>query len=560
MGAAARALSAAVAAAAIALPAVAAADECWVEHKHGPYPICFDPGNRLRLDATTDGLGGAIQLRHVVPGDDPDVTWRLEHDLLDVRATRDLVRGIAYAGRYVRHSSDGHVVLPFGRPRKLFLPFDLGAEAQVGRLVATSSGDTLLIGAVRTAALLELSRADHFRHRIAIGPAARWDVVVDRESRSAREHTVAPFSLAALDLRFESRNGLTIAGLRAEAGGEWSNRVRMAATTRRRGRDRARVACGSGPSALDLRERRLRTHRRISVGTGRASHRAGGANTTRSSAVSTRNFNSPAVPDPGRARVGHTAGAPKPDPKDDQEMFMTRLSRAVALTAVTLALPLGAMACNKEEKSAGAPEAKTGDTPAAELTAPSAGTDPSAAAAKPTTPPPGQAATPPGQPPGMPAMPAQPVKKPDSVKPSHVAVADKIVAAANKFGDDLAATKGDCKKATGVLKTGGGPLKAVMAETDKLQQELKGDQAAMQWFQQTYGPKMMSGLQKVGAVLQQCSSDKEFAATFESLGLGGRPRRPPPQQPTPGESHGALPPAAMAAPPAQPKKEADPKK
>jgi hypothetical protein len=46
--------------------------------------------------------------------------------------------------------------------------------------------------------------------------------VLDRESRSAREHKVAPFSLAAIDLRFESENGLTLAGLRAEAGGEWS--------------------------------------------------------------------------------------------------------------------------------------------------------------------------------------------------------------------------------------------------------------------------------------------------------------------------------------------------
>ncbi len=234
---------------------------------------------------------------------------------------------------------------------------------------------------------------------------------------------------------------------------------------------------------------------------------------------------------------------------------MKRLSRAVALTAVTLALPLGAMSCNKEqEKTAGTPEVKPGDSPAAEPTQPGAGTAPGAA--KPTTPPPGQpgAATP-GQPPGMPAMPAQPAKKPDSVQDKHVAVADKIVAAADKFGDDLAATKGDCKKATVVLKSGGRPLKELMTETDKLQVDLKGDQAAMMWFQQTYGPKMMMALQKVGATLQQCSSDKEFAAAFESLGLG-QPRRPPPTGA--GQSHGGLPP--MAAPPGQPKKEAEPKK
>ncbi len=233
---------------------------------------------------------------------------------------------------------------------------------------------------------------------------------------------------------------------------------------------------------------------------------------------------------------------------------MTRLSRAVALTAVTLALPLGAMACKKEEKAAEAPAAKTGESPAAEPTQPSAG-DPGAAAAKPTTPPPGAAQ--PGQPPGMPAMPATPAQKPDSVKDKHVEVADKIVATANKFGEDLQATKGDCKKATGVLKTGGPALKSLMGETDKLQQELKGDQAAMMWFQQTYGPKMMTALQKVGAVLQQCSSDKEFAAAFESLGLG-RPRQPPPPV-SPNAAHGGLPTDNMTAPPAKAKKDAEKK-
>ena len=232
---------------------------------------------------------------------------------------------------------------------------------------------------------------------------------------------------------------------------------------------------------------------------------------------------------------------------------MTRLSRAVALTAVTLALPLGAMACNKEEKAAEAPAAKTGDSPAAEPTQPSAG-DPGATAAKPTTPPSGAAQ--PGQPPGMPpATPATPAKKPDSVKDKHVEVADKIVATADKFGEDLQAAKGDCKKATGVLKTGGPALKNLMGETDKLQQDLKGDQAAMMWFQQTYGPKMMTALQKVGAVLQQCSSDKEFAAAFESLGLG-RPRQPPPPPVSPNAAHGGLPTDRMTAPPPQPKKDA----
>jgi hypothetical protein len=220
VGAAARALTSC--AVLLALSSAAAAEPCWVTERRIPFAVCFDLGNRLRLDAASDGVGGAVQLRHTFAGDDPDVTWRLEHDIAATRATRDAIRATAYSGRYVRHSADGHLVLPFGRPRKLFLPFDLGAEAQVGTIEASAARDDVELGAVRTAALVELSRAAHFRRRLAVGAAARWDVELDRESREARAHTVAPFTLAMIDVRAETEDGLTAAGLRAEGGGSWS--------------------------------------------------------------------------------------------------------------------------------------------------------------------------------------------------------------------------------------------------------------------------------------------------------------------------------------------------
>jgi hypothetical protein len=223
VGAAARALVASAAAGAVLLAIVpAAAQPCWLTERRIPFAVCFDLGNRLRLDAASDGLGGAVELRHAFPGDDPDVTWRLEHDIAATRATRDAIRATAYSGRYVRHSEDGHLVLPFGRPRKLFLPFDLGAEAQVGTIEAAADSDAIDLGAVRTAALVELSRASHFRRRLAVGAVARWDVELGRDSREARAHEVTPFTLAMIDVRAEAENGLTVAGLRAEAGGAWS--------------------------------------------------------------------------------------------------------------------------------------------------------------------------------------------------------------------------------------------------------------------------------------------------------------------------------------------------
>ena len=215
---------------------------------------------------------------------------------------------------------------------------------------------------------------------------------------------------------------------------------------------------------------------------------------------------------------------------------MTRLSRAVALTAVTLALPLGAMACNKEEKTAEAPGGEAGrfdrrpsrrsparETPVQRL--------PSPRLRRPARP------RQPGQHPGMPATAGRRrCKKPDSVKDKHVEVADKIVDTANKFGDDLQGDQGRLQEGDRRPQDRRRPAPRVSwARPTSCRQDLKGDQAAMTWFQQTYGPKMMTALQKVGAVLQQCSTDKEFAAAFESLGLG-RPRQPPPRRARPNAS------------------------
>lgn len=206
---------------------------------------------------------------------------------------------------------------------------------------------------------------------------------------------------------------------------------------------------------------------------------------------------------------------------------MRRLSRAVALTAVTLALATAGFGCKKDEgkKTDEAPaEAKTSDTPAA------APTDPGTPA---TTTPPGAdpAATAPAEPGAAPAAPAAPAQRPASVTDEHIAIADKVVDATNKFADDLDKAKADCKKATEVIKNQGSALKAAMENTDKLQTQLNSDPAAMQWFQQTYGPKMMSAVGKLGGVFTQCGKDKDFEAAFKSLELGAKSSAPPPSAP-----------------------------
>jgi hypothetical protein len=122
----------------MAWPSRAEADECTGLTRSGsPFAICFDVGNRLFIAGGTNGVGGGIRLRHAIEFDDePDLIWKLEHRLVEGSAggLSERYQGVVYAGRYLRHARDGHLVVPLGVPRKIFLPFDIGAETELGRV------------------------------------------------------------------------------------------------------------------------------------------------------------------------------------------------------------------------------------------------------------------------------------------------------------------------------------------------------------------------------------------------------------------------------------------
>jgi len=205
------------------LGGTAAADPCTGTSSAGRFALCFDPGNRISITAGSDGLGLTLALRHEVHFDDePDLVWRLEHTFLDAtHATlENRFTGTLYRGQFVRHARDGHIVIPLGRPRKVFLPFDVGAFAEVGRVHWTA--DSLVrLGIVRMAGLIDVARSRSFRTRLAIGPSSRWEVDIQRDMRALGEHHVAPFTTGMASLRLESSNGRLTGDLRAEAGMVW---------------------------------------------------------------------------------------------------------------------------------------------------------------------------------------------------------------------------------------------------------------------------------------------------------------------------------------------------
>lgn len=193
----------------------------------GRFATCFDPGNRLFLRVSTDGVGAVLQLRHIIHFDDePDLVWKMEHTLAEASYLGLWQRYGArlYGGRYLRHARDGHIILPFSTTRKVFLPFDVGAEADVGTLSQQIGDDTARLGVVRTAALIDIGRSEDFSHHLALGAVARWDVdVADDTMIDLVEHHVSPFSTAVADAYAESSSGLTLASLRVEGGTAWSS-------------------------------------------------------------------------------------------------------------------------------------------------------------------------------------------------------------------------------------------------------------------------------------------------------------------------------------------------
>jgi len=189
--------------------------------------MCFDIGNRLSLTGGSDGFGGSLALRHVIRFDDePDLVWKLEHTLLEGThaGLENRFSGVVYRGRFLRHSRDGHIVIPLGTPKKIFLPFDVGALAEVGRIDWRPDTTISRLGIVKAAILIDVSRSRNFRRRLAFGPIVRWDVDVDRDQRSVAEHIVSPFSSGLANVHLESNTGRTVVDLNLEAGSVWRNK------------------------------------------------------------------------------------------------------------------------------------------------------------------------------------------------------------------------------------------------------------------------------------------------------------------------------------------------
>lgn len=217
------------------------------------FRVRFDPGSELRLGVlggphedggsrTIDpvivtGLGYRAQpsggMKH------EQVRWQLDHRVLwgQVRPWAGAVEGVPrldatlYSGVYLRHTDEPFLMLPSNPPRRMFFPFDVGVEAEGGRVRVTPSDDVtserVRVGAARAAVLLDPLRSGEPGSSLFIAVGPRYDIDVQGTpaiTAGSVVHRIAPFTDISAGWRWQDRDGLTSFSLRGGWFPHWASR------------------------------------------------------------------------------------------------------------------------------------------------------------------------------------------------------------------------------------------------------------------------------------------------------------------------------------------------
>jgi hypothetical protein len=139
-------------------------------------------------------------------------------------------------------------------------------------------------------------------------------------------------------------------------------------------------------------------------------------------------------------------------------------------------------------------------------------------AAAPTTPSPAPAAAPAPQ--GIAVgepNPADPnaSARPASVTDADVALADKLVDTMAKLSAGVVSAGSDCAQAATEIRVVTPEIKAVIAESQKMNDKLKNDAAAKAWFEKTYEPKVQTTMGKLMA--SPCVKDPAVQEAMNAL-------------------------------------------
>jgi len=226
------------------------ADEAFVTDEQGrSFRVRFDPGSRVWLGALSGaGLSGrgarhlpeldlGAGWRSIFRFDQEGIQWELDHRFAAGRLSPvpgesgrgPLLDLTGYGFTFLRHAQEPYLLWPGSPPSRLFFPFDVGLEAQVGRLrLAPGRGDSpdlLRLGAARAVLFLDPWRPGRPGCGLSLGLLVRYDVdLVGKPGLAGAEavHRLVPLTGGAVRLRFQDSDGLTFIDARAEGWGHWA--------------------------------------------------------------------------------------------------------------------------------------------------------------------------------------------------------------------------------------------------------------------------------------------------------------------------------------------------
>ncbi len=210
----------------------------WREDEKGRrFRVGFDPGSRwlfglgygLRYGsspATGDGEGDGrgqfalalldtgLAMRHIVDFPAERVGYKLYHQGLRSRVWFDAgavsqFETTLYAGRFMRWSRDGQIVVPSTPPKRIPFPLNIGMQAEIGQLQLTQSdtGYGAEIGVTKAEVLLDFWRQRRLGSHAQFGFGPSYDIWLDGHEQLQVEHVIAPFTRASFGFHHESTDG-----------------------------------------------------------------------------------------------------------------------------------------------------------------------------------------------------------------------------------------------------------------------------------------------------------------------------------------------------------------
>ncbi|MDI1436423.1 hypothetical protein [Polyangium sorediatum] len=280
-----RSLTAAIAAIAITSAPMAVADEGGLgaqlglperspqaldDFIHSPkgrtFRVRFDPESRIRLGAAASGArkengritpalevhAGISVRRRYAFGEGPSrIEWQFDQRILSgfvapfARPFGDMPSfdAVLYGAAAHRHDLAPRIVLPSSPPLSIPFPFDVGFDAEFGRVTVpralpTGAADGgaipfLRVSVARATAYLDPLRSNHPGRSLEIGVGVRYDLDVygaqrgtgpaDSIARPRLVHRVAPGTAGSIRFRFETQDGLLSLDTRAEITPHWTS-------------------------------------------------------------------------------------------------------------------------------------------------------------------------------------------------------------------------------------------------------------------------------------------------------------------------------------------------